>query len=330
MAARRELLRSLKLPDHDAQTLRGMRFLLHGAPEGFDRNDQLWTGRGKASAAWRKLWEAVNAQEFRWTVIDPSLAELGDARRSGRIESARHRAGPRRQARRRTRRARRPGPGRSRIRRDIGYAHWEEETWKSLPAHLTATRGARSNRRNDVSRQAAGVTLPPELLSGATIVEQSAKPEVRDFNRDGFQRSIYAQRSFSRSRRRSPKRGASRFSIGSPKGERAGGHGLRAWTRRPGSGCARAPPELRTSSSCLREAEAEMTDLAEISKCYATPSMLAEKLRDNQALDLLRDRAGNLSGLYSMLRHEAGRHSGTSRSYRSPCVQRRDDPVLSG
>jgi len=304
---RRELLRSLKLPDRDAATIRGMRFLLHGAPESFGRNDQLWTGRGKISGVWRKLWEGVNAPEFRWTVIDPSLAELvtpadQDALNLHDIEPEHVIKVV----------AERGSPATLELNGTecdtiLGYSHWEEETWKSLPAHLTA-QGNRVRIGEMTYLADSNVQLPPELLSCATIIQQSASPEVRELQ--------------SRWIPELDLRAAVALALQSERPEvwckqildwfyqMKGEHGQTDW---PGilystpwlklrSGGAVSPNKLIV----LQEAESETTELAKTSNDYATPSMLEEGLSGHSALELLSDREGNLGALHSMLRDEVG------------------------
>ncbi|MCC6364958.1 MAG: hypothetical protein IT165_15680 [Bryobacterales bacterium] len=68
------------------------------------------------------------------------------------------------------------------------------------------------------------------------------------------------------------------------------------------SGAALGPDKLIV----LREAESEITDIAELSNTYVTPSMLADGLGGNPTLDILCDRSASVGTLHSMLRDEAG------------------------
>jgi hypothetical protein len=321
MVTRRELLRSLKLPDHDAQTVRGMRFLLHGTPAGFDRNDQLWTGRGKASGAWRKLWEAVHSPAFQWTAIHPTLAELvtpvdQDALNLHSIEPEHvvklvaERGAP--------------------VNLDLdagefdailGYAHWEEGTWKSLPVHLTA-QGTRVPINETTYLADGGVRLPPDLLADATIIQRSARPEVRELQSRWIPALDLRAAITLALKTNQPEAWGKQILEWLPRLKEEGEQGdlpaglyNTAWLRLR-SGAAVSPGKLIV----LREAESEITEIAGSSKCYATPSMLAEGLGGSQALDLLRDRAASLGALHSMLCDEAGTALGTI-ELKAECVR---------
>ena len=307
IAPRRQLLCSLKLPDRDATTLRGMRFLLHGAPERFERNDQLWTGRGKARGAWRKLWEAVNAPEFRWTVIDPTLAELvtpadQDALNLRGIEPEHVVKVV----------AERGAPATLELEEAeyeviLGYPHWEEETWKSLPAHLTM-QGNRVRIGETTYLVDGAVQLPLELLSGATLIQRSAKSEVRELQRKWIPPLDLRSAVVLALKAERPEAWCvqildwlSQLKEEDGQAERPGMLPSTAFLQLR-SGGAVSPDKLIV----LRDAESEITELAKISSRYATPSMLTEAVSDHAALELLLGQRGNLDALNSMLREETG------------------------
>ena len=309
-AARRELLRSLRLPDQDAQTLRGMRFLLHGKPVGFHHSDQLWTGRGNSRGAWRKLWEAVNPEEFRWTVIDPSLADLVTPADQDALNL--HDIEPEHVVKLVAERGAPAALDLNEAEFDavLGYAQWEEGTWKSLPAHLT-TQGERARIDETTYLAKPGVSLAPELLSGATIVEQSPKPEVRDHQLRWIpELDLRAAIALALKTKQPDVWGKQVLDwFAALKGEQAGmvpGLYTTPWLRLR-SGCVLTPDKLIV----LRDAETEIADLAALSKCYATPSMLAEELCTHSALNLMRNREASFNALYSMLRNESGAALGT-------------------
>jgi hypothetical protein len=189
----------------------------------------------------------------------------------------------------------------------LGYSHWEEETWKSLPAHLTA-QGERV-RIGDITYLAGNnVQVPSQLLSGATIIQLSARPEVREFQsrwipeldmRAAINLALKTQR---------PELWCKQILDWLDRLKRDDVQAAwpailysTAWLKLR-SGGAVSPGKLIV----LREAEREITELAEISHCHATPSMLEEGLSGHPALDLLGNRAANLAALYSMLREEPG------------------------
>ncbi len=306
MATRRELLRWLKLPDHDVQTVHGMRFLLHGEPENFDRDDRLWTGRGKASAAWRKLWEAVNAPELRWTAVDPTLANLVTPADQDALNL--HAIEPEHVVKFV---AERGAPPVLRLDGDefdtiLGYAHWEEGSWKSLPAHLSL-KGERVPIGETTYLAGGSVQLPPELSSDATAIQKSTRAEVRELQLKWIPPLDRRAAIALALRTKQPEAWDKQILDWLGPGEKEAGYvgqpaGLMdtPWLRLR-SGGAVSPNKLIV----LRDVEGEITELAELSKCYATPSMLAEELGGSQALDVLCDRPHSFSALHSMLRGEA-------------------------
>ena len=307
VASRRELLNSLKLPDRDPTTLRGMRFLLHGAPESFDRNDQLWTGRGKVSGAWRKLWEAVNAPEFRWTVIDPTLAELITPADQDTLNL--HGIEPEQVVKLV---AERGGPAVLDLNGNeyetvLGYPHWAEEAWKSLPAHLTA-QGTRVPIGDKTYLAGSDVQMRAELLQGVTIIQQSATPAVRELQLRWIpELDLRAAVSLALKTDR-PEVWCNQILDWLDRLKNEDRQAVwpamlysTVWLKLRSSG-ALSPDKLIV----LPEAESQITELARTSAHYATPSMLAEGLSVHPSLDLLRDRAGNLATLYSMLRELPG------------------------
>lgn len=302
IAARRVLLRSLKLPDHNPLTVLGMRFLLHGAPEHFDRKDRLWTDRADGDAAWRKLWEAVLTSDLRWTVVDPSLAEW--VTRADQTALNLHSIEPEKVVKLVSEVGAPAALDLDRVEYEVilGYPHWEKETWKSLPAHLTV-QGDRVRIGETTYLAGAKLQLPGELLSGATIVGESDRPDVRELQSKWIPRL--------------DRRAALALALKTV-GPEAWCEQILDWLTqiekqfwpamlyntpwlKLSSGAALAPEKLIV----LPDVEAEVTDLVALSNIYATPSILADDLRDHSALDLLRDRAGNLAALYSLLGIEA-------------------------
>ena len=306
MPTRRELLRWLKLPDHDAQTVRGMRFLLHGEPDNFDSDDRLWTGRGKASAAWRKLWEAVNAPEFRWTAIDPTLANLVTPADQDALNL--HAIEPEHVVKFV---AERGAPSVLQLDGDefdaiLGYAHWEEGSWKSLPAHLSV-KLERVPISETTYLSGGGVQLPPELSSYATVIQKSTRSEVRELQLKWIPPLDLRAAIALALQTKQPEAWDKQILDWLGRGdEGAGKMGQPAglmntpWLRLRSGGAA-SPTKLIV----LRGAEGEITEIAELSKSYATPSMLVEELGGSQVLDVLCDRAHSFSALHSMLRAEA-------------------------
>jgi hypothetical protein len=180
---RGELLRQIRLPDHDLAAVKGLRFLLHADPEHLDSDVPLWVEQGDGASAWRKIWQAVVPLAKRWTVVDPAIAaQLVPADWTAvKLKAISPEEVARLIAEVGTESLVSLGLDGTEHAAILGYERWDTNTWRSLPFHLT-TRGQRVPiATGKAYLEQPGIILPKELLDRVDVIARSSDPRIASF-----------------------------------------------------------------------------------------------------------------------------------------------------